>query len=111
MAKKTNKRSGSAAGLARVTRQKLIDGLPGPGGLRIRYARPEEAAVVTALLKEASADLETGHLEALAEGRCGTWLLTALRGPAWSNPTRRCWRPSLWAAAGQGLLADPRTDR
>lgn len=56
----------------RVTKQKVTDGLPGPGGVRIRYAMPEEAGVVTELLKTAADDLETGHLDALAAGRCGT---------------------------------------
>ncbi|ELS59008.1 hypothetical protein STVIR_0002 [Streptomyces viridochromogenes Tue57] len=37
MAKKTKEKP-SSTGLARVTQQKMIDGLPGPHG--IRYARP-----------------------------------------------------------------------
>ncbi|MFD7667807.1 GNAT family N-acetyltransferase [Streptomyces sp. NPDC059788] len=78
MAKKKRKKARPSSGLSRVTAQKLVEGLPGPGGTRIRYAVPEEAAVVTDLLKTASEDLETGHLEALAEGRCGTWLRDAL---------------------------------
>ncbi|MFJ4518980.1 GNAT family N-acetyltransferase [Streptomyces sp. NPDC088816] len=32
------------------------------------------------LLKAAADDLEAGHLEALARGECGTWLLDALAG-------------------------------
>ncbi|MER6288404.1 GNAT family N-acetyltransferase [Streptomyces sviceus] len=35
---------------------------------------------MTSLLKAAADDLETGHLEALARGQCGTWLLDALEG-------------------------------
>ncbi|MFI5682090.1 hypothetical protein [Streptomyces cellulosae] len=35
---------------------------------------------MTTLLKAAADDLETGHLEALARGQCGTWLLNALDG-------------------------------
>ncbi|MFE9647467.1 GNAT family N-acetyltransferase [Streptomyces sp. NPDC006365] len=89
MAKKTKKRPGSSTGLARVTKQKVIDGLPGPGGVRIRYAVQEEAEVVTALLKTAADDLETGHLEALAEGRCGTWLLDGLAGARLVEPLVR----------------------
>lgn len=89
MAKKTRKRPGSSTGLARITKQKMIDGLPGPQGVRIRYAVPEEAAVVTALLETAADDLETGHLEALAEGRCGTWLLDALAGASLTEPLVR----------------------
>ena len=61
MAKKTKKRP-SSTGLARVTKQKVIDGLPGPHGVRIRYGLPEEVDTVTALLKTAADDLETGHL-------------------------------------------------
>ncbi|MEU6201411.1 GNAT family N-acetyltransferase [Streptomyces sp. NPDC047061] len=35
---------------------------------------------MTTLLKAAADDLEAGHLEALARGECGTWLLDALAG-------------------------------
>ncbi|MFI0515786.1 GNAT family N-acetyltransferase [Streptomyces sp. WSLK1-5] len=35
---------------------------------------------MTTLLKMAADDLETGHLEALARGQCGTWLLEGLDG-------------------------------
>jgi hypothetical protein len=67
MAKKTRK-TGSSAGPARLTRQQVLDGVPGPDGVRIGFAVPEDADTVTALLKAAAADLETGHLEALARG-------------------------------------------
>ncbi|MGR3875663.1 GNAT family N-acetyltransferase [Streptomyces graminifolii] len=80
MAKKTKKKRPSTTGLVRLTRQKVTDGLPGPDGVRIRYAVPEEAGVVTELVKMADDDMETGHLEALADGQCGTWLLDALAG-------------------------------
>ncbi|MGW1752369.1 hypothetical protein ACWCRD_43600 [Streptomyces sp. NPDC002092] len=89
MGKKTKKRPGSSTGLARVTKQKLLEGLPGPSGVRIRYAVPEEADTVAALLKTAADDLETGHLLALAEGRCGTWLLDALAGVGLTEPLVR----------------------
>ncbi|WPO76236.1 GNAT family N-acetyltransferase [Streptomyces sp. KN37] len=42
--------------------------------------------------------METGHLEALAEGRCGTWLLDGLAGARLIDPLVR-------AAAGGGLKA------
>ncbi|MFJ9250317.1 GNAT family N-acetyltransferase [Streptomyces sp. NPDC101776] len=80
MAKKTKKRPGSSSGLTRLTKQKVIDGLSGPDGVRIRYAVPEEAGAVTELAKMADDDMETGHLEALAAGQCGTWLLDSLAG-------------------------------
>ncbi|MFI9835246.1 GNAT family N-acetyltransferase [Streptomyces sp. NPDC051913] len=82
MAKKTKKmkRAGSSAGPVRLTRQQVLDGVPGPDGVRIAFATAEEAGTVSALLKAAADDLETGHLEALAQGRCGTWLLDALAG-------------------------------
>lgn len=88
MAKKRTKRtrskrtatSGSLSGPARLTRQQLVDGVPGPDGVRIGFARPGESAVVNTLLKEAADDLEAGHLEALARGECGTWLVDALAG-------------------------------
>jgi GNAT superfamily N-acetyltransferase len=61
-------------------RKQLLDGVPGPDGVWIGFAAPGEAGTVTTLLKEAADDLETGHLEALARGQCGTWLLNALDG-------------------------------
>ncbi|MGW3652454.1 GNAT family N-acetyltransferase [Streptomyces sp. NPDC000878] len=45
--------------------------------------------MITALLTEASDDLETGHLESLAEGRCGTWLLDGLAGARLVEPLVR----------------------
>ncbi|WP_019074347.1 GNAT family N-acetyltransferase [Streptomyces hokutonensis] len=89
MAKKTKKKRPSTTGLVRLTQQKVVDGLPGPDGVRIRYAVPEETGVVTELLKAADDDLETGHLEALADGRCGTWLLDALAGLSLTEPLVR----------------------
>ncbi|WP_125264482.1 GNAT family N-acetyltransferase [Streptomyces alboflavus] len=88
MAKKTKKRAGST-GLTRLTRQKVIEGLAGPDGTRIRYAVPDEAGAVTALLMDAADDLETGHLEALADGQCGTWLLDGLAGTDLTSPLVR----------------------
>lgn len=89
MAKKAKKRARSSTGLVRLTQQKVVDGLPGPDGIRIRYAVPEEADAVTALLKTAADDLETGHLEALADGQCGTWLLDGLAGADLLEPLVR----------------------
>ncbi|MFB6772812.1 GNAT family N-acetyltransferase [Streptomyces sp. NPDC056337] len=96
MAKKTKKKR-SATGLTRVTQQTLRDGLPGPGGVRIRYAVPEDTGVVSELVKTAGDDMETGHLDALAEGRCGTWLLDGLGGAKLTTPLVR-------AAQGGDLL-------
>ncbi|MEU5255151.1 GNAT family N-acetyltransferase [Streptomyces longwoodensis] len=56
----------------------MLDGMPGPDGVQIGFAVPAEAGVVTTLLQAAAHDLEAGHLEALARGECGTWLLDAL---------------------------------
>ena len=81
MAKKAKKRTGSFTGLVRLMKQKVVDGLPGPDGVRIRYAVPEEADVVTALLKTAADDLETGHLEALAPGGAGRGCRPGSRAP------------------------------
>lgn len=44
---------------------------------------------MTALLKVAADNLEAGHLEALAQGRCGTWLLDALAGADLGEPLVR----------------------
>jgi GNAT superfamily N-acetyltransferase len=77
---KSPTRGRSLAGPDRLTRQQMLDGVPGTDGVRIGFARPGEAVPVTTLLKEAADDLEVGHLEALARGRCGTWLLDALAG-------------------------------
>ncbi|MFD4601859.1 N-acetyltransferase, partial [Streptomyces sp. NPDC058464] len=54
--------------------------MSGPDGVRIGFAVPGEAGAMTTLLKAAADDLEAGHLEALARGECGTWLLDALAG-------------------------------
>ncbi|MEU0820341.1 GNAT family N-acetyltransferase [Streptomyces mirabilis] len=61
-------------------RQQMLEGVLVPDGVRIGFARAEEAATVTLLLEAAADDLEVGHLEALARGECGTWLLDALGG-------------------------------
>lgn len=105
MAKKTKKRTGSPVP-TRVTKQKLLEGLPGPDSVRIRYAVPEEASTVTELLKTAADDLETGHLEALADGQCGTWLLDGLAGAGLTEPlVRAASAGNLRSAAG--LLSLP----
>ncbi|WP_251983042.1 hypothetical protein [Streptomyces violaceusniger] len=89
MAKKTKKRAGSSTGLVRLTKQKVLEGLPGPGSVRIRYAAPEEADGVAALLEAAADDLEIGHLQALANGQCGTWLMDGLSGVGLTEPLVR----------------------
>ncbi|MGW6958780.1 GNAT family N-acetyltransferase [Streptomyces chartreusis] len=86
MAKKKRKKAGPSA---RLTRLQVLEGVPGPDGVRIAFAAPEEAATVTALLKAAADDLQTGHIEALARGRCGTWLLDALAGADLGEPLVR----------------------
>ncbi|MBT2423693.1 GNAT family N-acetyltransferase [Streptomyces sp. ISL-22] len=111
MAKRTKKRPGSSTGLVRVTKQKVIDGLPGPGGVRIRHALPEEADKVTALLKTAADDLETGHLEALAEGRCGMWLLDGLAGARLVEPLVRAAADDVKSAAAAMSLPLVAQDR
>ncbi|MCX5097540.1 GNAT family N-acetyltransferase [Streptomyces sp. NBC_00365] len=63
--------------------------MPGPDGVRIGFAVPEEAGAVTTLLKAAADDLEAGHLEALARGECGTWLLDVLEGVDLGEPLVR----------------------
>ncbi|MDN3249741.1 GNAT family N-acetyltransferase [Streptomyces sp. ZSW22] len=81
--KKTRKkRARPSSAVARVTARKLKeDGLPGPSGTRIRFATPGDAGSVGDLLKAAVDDLEGGQVvEALAEERCGTFLLDALDG-------------------------------
>ncbi|MCX4461279.1 hypothetical protein OOK58_00930 [Streptomyces sp. NBC_01728] len=99
MAKKRRTKARSSTGLVRLTKQKIVDGLPGPDGVRIRYAVPEEADAVTELLKMADDDLETGHLEALADGQCGTWLLDALTGARPAVRSQSTWSQSqvIWS--------------
>ncbi|MET9463036.1 GNAT family N-acetyltransferase [Streptomyces canus] len=80
MGKKKRTKPGPLAGPTRFTGKQLLDGVPGPGGVRIGFAALGEAGTVTALLKAAVDDLETGHLEALGVGQCGTWLVDALDG-------------------------------
>ncbi|MDF3294263.1 GNAT family N-acetyltransferase [Streptomyces silvisoli] len=89
MAKKKTRKTGSSAEPVRLTRQQVLDGVSGPDGVRIGFAVPEEAGAAAALLKAAADDLETGHLEALARGRCGTWLLDALAGGDLGEPLVR----------------------
>ncbi|QKZ23808.1 GNAT family N-acetyltransferase [Streptomyces chartreusis] len=101
MAKKT-KKAGSSAGLVRLTRQQVLEGVPGPDGVRIAFAAAE-AAMVTSLLKAAADDLETGHLEALAQGRCGTWLLDALEGADLGEPLVRATAAGVLQAAAAEL--------
>lgn len=83
-----------------MTARKLKeDGLPGPSGTRIRFAAPGEAGRVGDLLKAAVDDLEGGQVvQALAEGRCGTFLLDALDGAKLTSLLVR-------AATGGELLA------
>ncbi|MER6297703.1 GNAT family N-acetyltransferase [Streptomyces althioticus] len=81
--KKTRKnRTRPSSAVVRVTARKLKeDGLSGPSGTRIRFAAPGEAGAVGDLLMGAVDDLEGGQVvEALAEGKCGAYLLDALDG-------------------------------
>lgn len=63
-----------------LTRQRLVDGLRGPAGTRIRTARPEESAQFGHLLTAATDGIEQAHLDAVAAGQCGRWLLEGLAG-------------------------------
>jgi GNAT superfamily N-acetyltransferase len=85
--------------LARLTGQRVAEGLPGPDGVRIRYAQPQDADIVADLVKTAGDDMESGHVEALAQGRCGTWMLDALSGAGLAPPLARA------AASGDLLTA------
>ena len=65
-------------------------------------AEGEEATVVIELLKAADDAMETGHLEALADGQCRTWLLDALSGASVTEPLVRATgvdRPQAAASA------------
>lgn len=64
----------------RLTRQKLVEGFTGPGQTLVRVARPEEGQKVGELLKAATGEIEQAHLDGVAAGRCGTWLLEGLSG-------------------------------
>ncbi|MGG2463806.1 GNAT family N-acetyltransferase [Streptomyces sp. RGM 3693] len=75
MAKKKRPQSG-----VRLTRQRLVDGVAGPDGARIRLARPEEGPRVGELLKLATDEIEQAHIDGVAAGKCGTWLLDGLAG-------------------------------
>ncbi|WP_259294732.1 GNAT family N-acetyltransferase [Streptomyces canus] len=87
---------------ARLTRKQLLEGVPGPDGGCIGFAAPGEAGSVTTLLKAAADDLETGHLDALARGQCGTWLLDALDGVDLGEPlVRAAAAGDLQRAAGE----------
>ncbi|WP_329372987.1 hypothetical protein [Streptomyces sp. NBC_01483] len=95
----------------RLTKQKVVDGSPGPDGVRIRYAVAEAAEVVTVMLKTAAGDLETGHLKALAPGQCGTWLPDGLAGADLIAPLVRAGSAGglQSAAAASGIPTERRT--
>ncbi|MBT2510835.1 GNAT family N-acetyltransferase [Streptomyces sp. ISL-98] len=82
----------------RLTRQRLTEGLAGPDGTRIRLARPEESHRVGELLKLATDEIEQGHINGLAAGQCGKWLLDGLSGV-----DRAMTEPLVRAAAGGRL--------
>ncbi|MDH2393379.1 GNAT family N-acetyltransferase [Streptomyces sp. HNM0663] len=84
----------------RITRQRLMDGLSGPDGTRVRLARPEESARFGELLTLATEEIEQAHIDAVAAGQCGTWLLDGLMqgGEALTDPLVR--------AAASGQLQD-----
>ena len=92
----STKRNGVLVGPGRLTREQMLDGVPGPDGVRIGFAVPTDATSMTSLLKTAADGLEAGHLEALARGECGTWLLDGLAG---ADPAE----PLVKAAASGGL--------
>lgn len=80
MAKKAQQRRKRPSPSLRVqlTRQRLADGLAGPSGTRIRLARPEDAVKFGELLLLATDQVEQEHIEGVATGRCGAWLMDAL---------------------------------
>ncbi|GAQ76704.1 hypothetical protein T45_08506 [Streptomyces turgidiscabies] len=87
--------AGSSAGWARLTRRQLWTVCRGPTVCGSGFRGRGEVAVVNTLVKEAADDLEAGHLEALARGEYGTWLMDALAG---TDPGERLVRA---AAAGE----------
>jgi hypothetical protein len=63
------------------------------------------------MLKTAADDLETGHLEALAPGQCGTWLPDGLAGADLIAPLARVGSAGgpQSAAASSGIPTERRT--
>jgi predicted N-acetyltransferase YhbS len=98
MAKKRNKQRPSA--LPQVTRERLVQGWPVPGGSRIRLAKPQDAEAVAGLLKLATTGIESAHIDAIADGRLGAWLLDGLRDP------REAMMMQLVRTASAGHLPD-----
>lgn len=80
MAKKAKQRRKPASPSVRLTSQRLIEGLPGPDGTRVRFTRPEDSDRFGELLTLATEEIEQAHLEGVAAGRCGKWLLAGLSG-------------------------------
>ncbi|MEU9061739.1 GNAT family N-acetyltransferase [Streptomyces sp. NPDC048430] len=62
----------------RLTGQRLIEGLAGPDGTRIRLARPADSTRVGELLTLATEQVESEHIDPVAAGQCGEWLLNGL---------------------------------
>ncbi|NUK50380.1 GNAT family N-acetyltransferase [Streptomyces lunaelactis] len=80
MAKKAQQRRKRPSPSLRVqlTRQRLADGLAGPNGTRIRLARPGDSVQFGELLLLATEQVEQEHIDGVAAGRCGAWLVDAL---------------------------------
>ncbi|WP_331762312.1 GNAT family N-acetyltransferase (plasmid) [Streptomyces sp. NBC_01527] len=76
----------------------MIEGLAGPDGTRIRLARPDESHRVGELLKLATGEIEQGHIDGMAAGKCGKWLLDGL-----SSVDRAMTEPLVRAATGGRL--------
>lgn len=78
MAKNAKQRRKRPSSVQRLSRQRLIEGLPWPDGTRIRFARPEDSDQFSELLSLANEEIEQAHIDGLAEDRCGQWLLDGL---------------------------------
>lgn len=100
MAKKAKQRRVRPSPRVRLTRQRLIEGLPGPDGTCVRLARPEDSDHFGELLTLATEEIEQAHIGGVAAGRCGEWLLDGL-----SEGNRAMTEPLVRAAAG-GRLQD-----
>ncbi|OEJ21552.1 GNAT family N-acetyltransferase [Streptomyces agglomeratus] len=102
MAKKVKQRRKrpSPSPSVRLTRQRLMDGLAGPDGTRVRLARPEDSVRFGELLTLATEEIEHAHVDGVAAGQCGEWLLDGLMGGD------RVLTEPLLRAAGSGRLQD-----
>ncbi|MEU8708674.1 GNAT family N-acetyltransferase [Streptomyces sp. NPDC048565] len=89
-AKLQRRKRPSSSPSVRLTRQLLVDGISGPDGTKIRLARPEDSLRFGELLHLATEQIEVEHVDGVAAGQCGKWVVDGLlTGGALTEPLVR----------------------